>query len=560
MKEASTVALFLRIGEPSMLPGVILPAGLVGLLRVFRGCFTGPSFVTFCAMVLGSVAATGRRTVCGMLVGAGLSRVWPHDRAHWFFARARWDATQVGLVLARLVVDLLLPAGAAVTVAVDDTLFKRWGPKVFGRAWQHDGAAKTRGQVSSGVCFVVVGVVVQLPFCAHPTCLPLLARLWRPAPKAVGGRLRRPARSATAATAVAVQRAQARLDRAGARRDARTAKLAANGGWLPGCVPDLNTPVARAEQALTRAWAAHQAARAALGGHSGSSARRRGRGGGPAADAAYPTKTEIAVDLASRVAAAFADRSIHVVADAAYHSPALRHLPANLTWTFRLAKSAVLHDLPPARTGRRGRPPVKGNRLGTPAQIAATAPFTPTTVRRNGTHRTATIAVITCRWHSSLGTTTVRLTLTRNPQTTTGYDLALLTTDLNSTATAITNRYATRWSIEVCFHDARQHLGTGQPHNRTRTAVERTIPFQLAVYSLVVIWYTHTGHHPTDITTRRLAAPWYTTKTTPAFADMIAKLRRIIIAANTQYPPTHPDQAIPQQIRTMCPTCETVAA
>jgi SRSO17 transposase len=544
-----------------MLPGVTLPAALGGLLRVFRGCFTAPSFATFAAMVLGSVAATGRRTVCGMLVGAGLSRVWPHDRAHYFFARARWDAIQVGLVLAGLVVDLMVPAGAAVTVVVDDTLFKRWGPQVFGRAWQHDGAAKTRGQVSSGVCFVVVGVVVQLPFCAHPTCLPLLARLWRPAPKAVGGasRPKRAARSATAATAVVVQRARTGLQQACARRDARAARLAANGGWLPGSVPDLDTPVARAEQALTQALTAHQAARAGFGAPRGS--RRRARGRAPAADAAaYPTKTEIAVDLVGRLAAAFAGRGIHVVADAAYHSPALRHLPDNLTWTFRLAKSAVLHDLPPAPGGRRGRPPVKGNRLGTPAQIAATAAFTPTTVRRNGTHRSATTAVTTCRWHSSLGTTTVRLILIRNPGTTTGYDLALLSTDLSSTAAAITNRYATRWCIEVCFHDTREHLGTGQPHNRTRAAVQRTIPLQLAVHSLVIIWYTHTGHHPDDITNRRRSAPWYTTKTSPAFADMIAKLRRVIIATNNEYPPTRPDQAIPEQIHTVCPTCEAVAA
>jgi hypothetical protein len=37
-------------------------------LEVFRGCFTAPTFVTFVAMVLGLVAQTGRRTVCGMLL------------------------------------------------------------------------------------------------------------------------------------------------------------------------------------------------------------------------------------------------------------------------------------------------------------------------------------------------------------------------------------------------------------------------------------------------------------------------------------------------------------
>jgi hypothetical protein len=61
-----------------------------------------------------------------MLTGAGLSRIWPHDRAHSFFSRARWDPGDLGLAAARLAVAVLLPAGQPVTVAIDDTLF---GPR-----------------------------------------------------------------------------------------------------------------------------------------------------------------------------------------------------------------------------------------------------------------------------------------------------------------------------------------------------------------------------------------------------------------------------------------------
>jgi hypothetical protein len=64
-----------------------------------------------------------------MLLGAGLSRAWPHDRAHYFFARARWEMDELGLAVARLAV-LLVPVGAPLTVAVDDSLFRRAGRKV----------------------------------------------------------------------------------------------------------------------------------------------------------------------------------------------------------------------------------------------------------------------------------------------------------------------------------------------------------------------------------------------------------------------------------------------
>src|SRR3989440_5234758 len=133
-----------------------VPASLAGLLWVFRSCFTAPSFATFGALVVGLVAQSGRRTVCGMLVGAGLSRVWHHSRAHWFFSHARWSADVVGLALLALVVDWLLPAGAPIVVGGDDTLFCPSGGPGAGARGQHDGAAQgPRGNKNSwGTSFV----------------------------------------------------------------------------------------------------------------------------------------------------------------------------------------------------------------------------------------------------------------------------------------------------------------------------------------------------------------------------------------------------------------------
>ena len=112
-----------------MLPGLNLPASLAGLLAELRPVFTARSFRTFCGLVAGLCGQVRRRTVCGMLLGAGLGWCWPHDRAHYFFARAAWDLDQLGLAVARLVVALLVPAGAAVTVAVDDSVFRRCRPQ-----------------------------------------------------------------------------------------------------------------------------------------------------------------------------------------------------------------------------------------------------------------------------------------------------------------------------------------------------------------------------------------------------------------------------------------------
>jgi hypothetical protein len=60
-----------------------------------------------------------------------------------------------------------------------------------------------------------------------------------------------------------------------------------------------------------------------------------------------------------------------------------------------------------------------------------------------------------------------------------GYGLPLVTTDLESSAEDLVARYASRWGIEQAFADARQIIGVGEARNRTRRAVERTVPFGL---------------------------------------------------------------------------------
>jgi hypothetical protein len=81
-----------------------VPASLASLLAWFAALFTVPSFRTFCGLACGFLSQTGSRTVCGMLSGAGLSRLWPHDRAHWFFSRARWDPDELGLAAVLVII------------------------------------------------------------------------------------------------------------------------------------------------------------------------------------------------------------------------------------------------------------------------------------------------------------------------------------------------------------------------------------------------------------------------------------------------------------------------
>lgn len=450
-----------------MLPGPTIPSSVTELLSALRPCFTAPSFRTFCGLAAGLAGQPRRRTVVGMLLGAGLARSWPHDRAHYFFARARWEADELGLAVARLAVLLLVPAGAPLTVAVDDSLFRRAGRKVHGAAWQYDGSSPSRTKVSFGTCFVTCGLVVYLPFLARPVCLPVLARLVLPRAKAGPG------------------------------------KAAAS--------------------------------------------RRR--------DAAPGSKTAAAAALVTKLAAAVPGRRLHVVADAAYHGPALKGLPPAVTWTTRLPANAVLYAPAPGRRPGPGRPALKGARLGTPAQLAAAVAWGRGTVHAYGRSQDTRLAAVTCLWHGCLGTRTVRVILARDGRHPL---LALVTTDLTATATALVTRYAARWSIEQAFADARNVLGAGEARTRTPRAVQRTVPFALYVHTLVIIWYARHGHRPQAIADRRAAQPWYPAKTSPAFEDMLTILRRVLITARISAGSR--DQPTPRQIQDVLTAWHAAAA
>jgi hypothetical protein len=100
------------------------------------------------------------------------------------------------------------------------------------------------------------------------------------------------------------------------------------------------------------------------------------------------SQVELAAQMLGLLAAAFPGRDVHGTGDAAFHGESL--VVAGTTWTTRLPANAVLYGPRPPRTGKRGRPRVKGDRLGTCAQIAASAAWAGTGDQRlRSRHRRA---------------------------------------------------------------------------------------------------------------------------------------------------------------------------
>jgi hypothetical protein len=113
---------------------MILPPSWATMLETLRPAFRRrATFALFCMLATGMVAQTSRRSVVGMLSGARLAGSVSFHAACRFFSHAFWT---------------------------------------------HDGSAQGGNKIARGNRWAVAGIVVRLPFCTAPVCLPVLFRLW----------------------------------------------------------------------------------------------------------------------------------------------------------------------------------------------------------------------------------------------------------------------------------------------------------------------------------------------------------------------------------------------
>jgi hypothetical protein len=242
-----------------------------------------------------------------------------------------------------------------------------------------------------------------------------------------------------------------------------------------------------------------------------------------------PSQPVLARTLIDMILARFPAPIVELVMDGAYATKAWRGLPDRVSVTTRMRSNAAVFKLAPPRTGKRGRPALKGARLASLAQLAATAVFEPVTITApDGKTRVEHVWSTTCLWYGPFHTRPVTVMLIRKPGRTEGFDVALASTDITATSGQLIARYDSRWSIETAHQEAKAH-GVGEARNRVRKAVERTVPFGFLTQTITITWYALHGDPAADLKARRRAAPWYRQKSTVSYADMLAALRRELI-------------------------------
>ena len=153
---------------------------MLGAMEALSVAFTRPGARNAWVVFTGWVLTTGVHAVTQALVVTDVARRVHHERFHRFFSRGAWKPDTLGRLLFERIVATLCSHGRLV-VALDDTLAPKKGPEVFGIGSHLDPVRSTKSfrVFCFGHVWVVLAVVVTVPFSSRRWALPVLLRLYR---------------------------------------------------------------------------------------------------------------------------------------------------------------------------------------------------------------------------------------------------------------------------------------------------------------------------------------------------------------------------------------------
>lgn len=191
----------------------------------------------------------------------------------------------------------------------------------------------------------------------------------------------------------------------------------------------------------------------------------------------------------------------------------------------RMRHDTALHDWPT----RKGA--CRGVKLPCPSQQVKQDPQGQQTLTLDwygsGQQRTLRYYSEVALWYYHRGGSVVpiRWVWTSNPQT--GNQDYFYTTDLTLSPEQIIRLYMLRWPVETMFQEVREHLGVQTTRHWCQQSVQRVVPLQLAVYSLVALVYRELAQQQQQGRPPLQNTPCYQ-KDHVTFTDALAAVRREI--------------------------------
>jgi DDE superfamily endonuclease len=156
------------------------PSHVRCVLGSFVGAFTSPTYFRFFVLVLAALLTTGNRTILNLLRTLGHLAPGAPSSYHHVFSKRRWSLWKMARILAEQIIRQFAGTGS-IRLAGDDTVDGHRGKKVFGKGRHRDAVRSSHSYTAFryGHKWVVLAVLVPLPFARRPWALPVLVALYR---------------------------------------------------------------------------------------------------------------------------------------------------------------------------------------------------------------------------------------------------------------------------------------------------------------------------------------------------------------------------------------------
>src|SRR5450631_737014 len=156
-----------------------LPNEMLALLAAFAPEFSQPVWVLAQVVLVGAILSPHKRTVSAALRAMGLSQEKRFDKYHRVLYRDQWRGLRLSRILLLLLVTTFVALGVPVLIGVDETIERRWGPKIVQRGIYRDPVRFSKSHLvkASGLRWVCLMLIVDIPWVGRAGALPFLTVL-----------------------------------------------------------------------------------------------------------------------------------------------------------------------------------------------------------------------------------------------------------------------------------------------------------------------------------------------------------------------------------------------
>ena len=157
---------------------IILPPDFAPIILAFQPLMLNRTWQHASVLLVGAILAPGKRTVSSVLRIMGRRQEQRFQNYHRVLNRAAWDLRRGSAILLGLLVQRFVPRGRLL-FGMDDTIERRWGPKISARGIYRDPVRSSRSHFvkTSGLRWLSLMLLVRVPWAQRVWALPLLTCL-----------------------------------------------------------------------------------------------------------------------------------------------------------------------------------------------------------------------------------------------------------------------------------------------------------------------------------------------------------------------------------------------